>query len=98
MGEPALWLDANAIAGWLEAAFGRDMTALPRRCQSCATVSAVGAHRMYRGAGVVLRCPACGDVALRLVALPDRDIVRLEGAWTLGVASERMTVDCRPVG
>lgn len=79
----ALWLDGNAIAGILSEAFATEMTAVPRRCQSCNTVSAVGAHRVYYGAGVVLRCPACGDLAMRIATLPDRHIVRLQGDWTI---------------
>jgi hypothetical protein len=83
MNEDALWLDGNAIAGQLHEAFAMEMTTVPRRCQSCGRISVVGAHRAYRGAGMVLRCPVCADVALRLVALPDRTIVKLAGTWTL---------------
>ena len=78
-----LWLDGNAIAGLLEEVFARDMTTVPRRCQSCGTVSVVGAHRVYRGAGIVLRCPACGDFGLCLVTTPHGVVVHLAGAWTL---------------
>jgi hypothetical protein len=85
MTDDARWLDGNAIAGLLEDLFGTDLTAMPRRCQSCATVRPIGAHRLYRGAGLVLRCPACGDVALRVVTLPDRHILHLEGAWRIDV-------------
>jgi Family of unknown function (DUF6510) len=57
------------------------MTTVPRRCQSCQATNPVGAHRVYRGAGIVLRCPACGDLALRVASLPDRHILRFTGAW-----------------
>jgi predicted RNA-binding Zn-ribbon protein involved in translation (DUF1610 family) len=79
----ALWVDGNAIAGLLGEAFDAEMTTVPRRCQSCHTISAVGAHRVYYGAGVVLRCPVCGDLAMRIATLPDRHVVRLQGEWTL---------------
>ena len=59
------------------------MTALPRGCQSCETVSTVGQHRAYMAAGVVLRCPACGDLAALIVSLPDRHVVHLRGSWRL---------------
>ena len=36
---------------------------MQRRCHSCGAENALGAHRAYQGAGVVLRCPACADVA-----------------------------------
>jgi uncharacterized Zn finger protein len=83
-GDP-LWLDGNALAGLLHEVFGTEMTAAPRRCQSCGTRSAIGAHRAYRGAGAVLRCPACGDVALQIATLADRHVVHLSGAWRLDV-------------
>jgi Family of unknown function (DUF6510) len=83
MSDTALWLDGNSIAGLLGEAFSAEMTTVPRKCQSCATISPVGAHRAYRGAGIVLRCPVCGDFALSIVTLPDRHIVHLRGQWTL---------------
>ncbi len=83
MSERALWLDGNGVAGVLADAFGADVTATPRGCQSCRTVSAVGQHRAYLAAGVVLRCPACGDVAACIVELPDRYLVQLHGDWRL---------------
>lgn len=55
-------LDGNALAGLLAEVFGEEMTSAPRACVSCHTVSAVGAYRVFVGAGYVLRCPACGDV------------------------------------
>ena len=87
MSEPA-WdeeqaLDGNAIAGLLEGVFGADITAALRTCQSCGTRSAIGAHRAYRGAGIVLRCPACRDPAVVVALLPDRSRVWLAGEWTL---------------
>jgi hypothetical protein len=86
MSSDALWLDGNGIAGLLYEAFGREMTTVERVCQSCRARNAVGAHRAYRGAGTVLRCPSCGDVALQIVALPDRHVVELAGSWTLAIA------------
>ena len=35
------------------------------------------------GAGAVLRCPACGDVAMRIGINPDRYVVILIGELTL---------------
>jgi predicted RNA-binding Zn-ribbon protein involved in translation (DUF1610 family) len=83
--EPALWLDGNAMAGLLEEAFGAEMTAVVRRCQSCGQRHPVGKHRLYRGAGEVLRCPNCGDLALRIAILPDRNMVEVRGTWRLAV-------------
>ena len=44
-------------------------------CPSCGESWAIGAHRAYWGAGVVLRCPGCDDVALVVVVGPDRQAV-----------------------
>ena len=77
------WVDANAIAGLLQEAFGTDITTAPRVCQSCRVTSVVAAHRVYQGAGLVLRCPACEDVAARIVRLPDHLVVLLAGQWRL---------------
>jgi DNA-directed RNA polymerase subunit RPC12/RpoP len=81
--ELALWLDGNGIAGLLAETFGADMTTMPRRCQSCGSRHVVGEHRAYRGAGTVLRCPTCGDVAAVIVVLPDRHAVKLAGTWMI---------------
>jgi len=59
--------DGNAIAGLLEERYGTDMTATMRTCQSCGQEWAIGAHRLYRGAGLVLRCPNCRDLAAVIV-------------------------------
>jgi hypothetical protein len=48
----------------------------------------VGAHRLYRGAGYVLRCPGCGDLAAVIAALPDRNVISLHGTWSIARTSE----------
>jgi hypothetical protein len=88
MDDTAKWLDGNAIAGLLQELFGADLTAAPRRCQSCGQEHAVGEHRLYRGAGLVLRCPNCSDVALRVADLPDRHILHFQGTWRVEVSRE----------
>ncbi len=85
MTDDAMWLDGNAIGGLLQELFGTDLTGTPRGCQSCGTVHPIGAHRLYRGAGLVLRCPTCGDLALRIVTLPDRHVLHLEGTWRIEI-------------
>ena len=30
-----------------------------------------------------VRCPGCGDVAIRIARLPDRDVVQLRGSWSV---------------
>lgn len=79
-------VDGNAIAGLLQEIFVAEFTTLERTCQSCGDTSPAGAHRSYRGAGVVLRCPHCDDIALRVSSLPDRAVFELRGAWSVQLA------------
>jgi predicted RNA-binding Zn-ribbon protein involved in translation (DUF1610 family) len=59
-----LTLDGNGVAGLLADLLSADPTTLLRTCASCGQQHPLGAHTAYRGAGVVLRCPGCGDAAL----------------------------------
>ena len=83
--DDARWLDGNALAGLLGELLVAEPTTVLRGCGSCGQRHLVGAHRAYRGAGIVLRCPGCGDVALRVAELPDRVVVSFTGTWTLAV-------------
>lgn len=76
--------DANAIAGLLEEIFARDVTAAERVCQSCRTRSQIGAHLLYTGSGLVMRCPACHDVAATIVTHPRGYAFSAHGTWLLG--------------
>lgn len=80
-----LWLDGNAIAGLLAELFGREMTTVDRGCASCGAHHEIGAHRLYRGAGLVLRCPTCDDVAMQVGMLDGRRLLTLRGTWSIGV-------------
>jgi hypothetical protein len=79
-------VDGNAIAGLLRELFDRELTEVIRGCGSCGEASMVGAHRAYRGPGIVLRWPTCGDVAMTIIERPDRHVVRLSGSWTFALA------------
>jgi len=80
-------LDGNAIAGLLRELFDHEMTDVMRGCASCGERHAIGAHMLYRSAGLVLRCPSCDDTAMVVVTLPDRTLVQLNGTWTLSLAT-----------
>jgi hypothetical protein len=87
MAHQPLWLDGNAIAGLLWEVFGAELSDAPRACQSCGNVRAIGEHRLYQGAGLVLRCPVCSDVAAVIVTGGGRHIVQLRGSWRLEILS-----------
>lgn len=82
-----LTVDGNAVAGILAAVFGTEVTASHGQCATCHTVSMVGTMRAYtRGPGVVLRCPACAEVVLRIVETPHGTLVDVRGAAYLELA------------
>jgi hypothetical protein len=80
----ALMLDGNAAAGMLEEIFGADMTVAPTECATCATVSEMGALRVFNQApGMVMRCPACGEIMLCVVVTPTMVNIDLRGVATV---------------
>lgn len=63
----ALRLDGNAAAGILQEVFAVEMTTAVGTCRGCGAADAVGAVHAYVSAGVVLRCPHCDSVLVRIV-------------------------------
>ena len=76
-------LDGNGVAALLAELAAADMTSVERTCQSCGAVSAVGEHRAHRGAGVVLRCPSCEDVAIVIGLRGDDLVVEWRGTYVV---------------
>jgi Zn finger protein HypA/HybF involved in hydrogenase expression len=75
-----LKLDGNAIAGLLQEIFSVEMTSADATCAGCGKVSLIGAVDVYANApGVVVRCPACGQVLMRVVKGRGRCWVDLAG-------------------
>jgi predicted RNA-binding Zn-ribbon protein involved in translation (DUF1610 family) len=68
-----LMLDGNAVAGLLREVFAVEMTTAIGTCANCGATEPVGAVHVFRGAGVVLRCPHCGNALVTIV----RDDTRL---------------------
>lgn len=65
--DEALVLDGNAVAGELQAIFGSDMTGNDAECASCGKTHAMGALMAFTGGpGIILRCPSCTAVMLRV--------------------------------
>jgi coenzyme F420-reducing hydrogenase gamma subunit len=82
----ALMLDGNAIAGLLEEVFDREMTTAIGTCSTCGAAGPLGAVHVYRGAGMVLRCPQCGNVLAKIVKDRTRVWLAMQGIRTLEVA------------
>lgn len=73
-------LDANAVAGMLEEMFGTDMTAAESRCGTCGRDGEVGTLLAFMNApGVVLRCPVCSTVMMRMVKTPRGTLFEAKG-------------------
>ena len=83
----ALMLDGNAVAGLLYEIFAVEMTASLTECASCGREGALGTLWAFTQApGVVLRCPACESVILRIVQTPDTIYLDVRGAVSLHLA------------
>jgi hypothetical protein len=79
----ALRLDGNAVAGTLRDVFTTEVTTAIGTCAGCGAVNAVGAVHVYVSAGIVLRCPQCDNVLLRLVQHESRLWLDLTGLRSL---------------
>ena len=79
----ALTLDGNAAAGVLQEVFAAEMTTAAATCEGCGAVEPLGAVRLYRGAGIVLRCPHCAAVVMKVVTDGSRIWLDARGLRTL---------------
>jgi Zn finger protein HypA/HybF involved in hydrogenase expression len=79
-------LDGNAAAGDLADIFAFDVTTAVVTCAACHHTQAVATLRAYlRVPGMVLRCPSCDAVQIRLVRGPERAWLDLRGITMLEV-------------
>jgi hypothetical protein len=81
----ALMLDGNAAAGTLQEVFAVEMTTAIGTCDGCGTAGEVGGVRLYRGAGLVLRCPHCDAILMTIVTAAERSWIDLRGLRTLEI-------------
>ena len=80
-----LMLDGNAVAGLLQEVFAVEMTTAIGTCDGCGAAEAVGAIHVFRGAGVVLRCPHCNNPLIKIVRDDTRLWIGFPGIRTLEV-------------
>jgi hypothetical protein len=78
-----LWSDGHALAGPLHDVITFDITAAIGGCGNCGRTSPMAQVRVFDHApGLVVRCPVCDQVLLRLVRGPGRAWLDLRGlAW-----------------
>jgi Family of unknown function (DUF6510) len=80
-------LDGNAAGGALAAILGVEMTAALETCDHCGTEHVMAELRAYVGGpGIVLRCPSCADVVIRIVQRPGGVTMDLSGVRLLRLA------------
>lgn len=76
-------LDGNSIAGTLEVLFGHEMTEALGVCGECGARHQVGELHVYLAAGIVVRCPDCEAVLIRIVESPEQTWISLRGVSSL---------------
>ena len=84
-----LMVDGNAVAGLLQEVFAIEATTAMETCGACGTTEAIGALHVFRGAGVVLRCPRCGEVLATVVKDESRVWMGFGGVRMLQVNASR---------
>jgi len=80
-----LMLDGNAVAGMLGQVFTAEMTTATMTCDNCGMAGAVGAMHVFRGAGIVLRCPHCDNVVAKIIEAGTRIWMNFGGMQALEI-------------
>jgi DNA-directed RNA polymerase subunit RPC12/RpoP len=79
-----LMLDGNAVAGLLDEIFAGEMTTAMGTCANCGAIAPLGAVFVYMQApAVVMRCPYCGSVLIRIATRSGTHCVELAGVSAL---------------
>ena len=80
-----LMLDGNAVAGLLQEVFAVEMTTAIETCNACGATNEVGALHVFRGAGIVMRCPHCDNALVTIAEGGARIWIGFAGVRTLQV-------------
>jgi hypothetical protein len=76
-----LRLDGNAVAGLLSEALAPEATRAVARCGGCGAEGPVGTLLVYpHGMGVVLHCPGCEHLMIRIAHLREEVVLDMGGA------------------
>ena len=78
--------DGNAIAALLQEVLAVEMTTATGTCGGCGAAGPVGAGHLYRGAGIVLRCPHCNNVPAKVVTNDSQVWIDFQAIRTLELA------------
>jgi translation initiation factor 2 beta subunit (eIF-2beta)/eIF-5 len=72
--------------GLLQEVFAVELTTAIGTCSDCGAAAPVGAVHVYRGTGLVLRCPHCDNVLAKIVKSDSRVWIDFPGIRTLEAA------------
>ena len=81
----ALMLDGNAVAGLLQEVFAVETTTAIATCNTCGATDAVGELHVFRGAGIVMRCPHCDNALVTILKEGTRVWIGFAGVRMLQV-------------
>ena len=82
-------LDGNAVGGILQEIFPFEMTRVQATCTGCGATDAIGALAVYmHGMGVVVRCPSCDTVLIRVAHTAGRYFLDMQGVRVLQIIRE----------
>jgi hypothetical protein len=85
----ALMLDGNAVAGTLYEVFSMEMTTSLAECAHCGRQGEMGELLAFTCTpGLVLRCPQCENIVLRIVVAPEAYYLDARGAMCLRLARQ----------
>jgi Zn finger protein HypA/HybF involved in hydrogenase expression len=79
-------LDGNAAAGRLSDVFAFETTAAQARCRGCGTTAPLGVYHVYADApGMVVRCPTCEAMVMRITQTPGHTWLDMTGVAALDI-------------
>ena len=81
-------LHGNAVAGLLQEIFVLEIPTAQLQCETCSSVDAVGALRLYAAPmGAVLRCIHCDGILMRVAHTPHGRWLEMTGTRYLRFGS-----------
>ena len=82
-------VDGNAAAGILSEVFVPDLTTARAKCAHCGVTRTIGTLIVYaHGMGMIVRCPGCDGVILRLARTPTHVWLDSTGATSIVISRD----------